>query len=255
MTQETNPLDQFLFQIIKECKGKILDYGCGQGRFIDYCHKRGLKIYGADSFEGIYQSWESQSNSILRIHDNVVPVKNKSFEVVITNQVLEHIHPDAILDVSKEIRRLIANDGFSLHIFPTKKTLIEPHVGILGAHWLKNGSSIQRRYLQIGFKLGFGYWRSEAKRDHCATKTNSVWVEESCNALQNHCFFVSLKDWRKAMQQNGLRVERVGYSLFIHALPISIKPHLEFLSRFRIVKLVLNELVSLKLGEILRIKI
>ena len=121
MRPETSPLDDFLFEFIKDFKGKILDYGCGQGRFIDFCHRRGLRIFGADTFQGIYQSWESQSNSILRIEKGLVNAEDNSFEVVITNQVLEHIPPDAIFDISREITRLIALDGFGFHIFPTKK--------------------------------------------------------------------------------------------------------------------------------------
>jgi hypothetical protein len=253
VVEETSPLDNFLFEIVKNQQGKILDYGCGQGRFIEYCGERGLKIYGADTFEGIYQSWDSQSGSILKIQNNVVPAEDKSFEVVITNQVLEHIPPAAIFDVSRELTRLISNNGFGFHIFPTKKTLVEPHVGIVGAHWLKNGSRIQRKYLQTCFKLGFGYWRSNEKRGRYATKTCNEWVNESASALKNHCFFVSFKKWEKAIRRNGLNVENVGYLLVIFLLPKPFKTLLKLLTHYKIARTVLNILVSLRLGSILRV--
>lgn len=253
MIEETSPLDNFLFEIIKDEKGKILDYGCGQGRFINYCHVRGLKICGADTFEGIYESWESNSDSILKIQSNKVPAEDQTFDVIVTNQVLEHIPLEAVSEVSRELTRLMSSSGFGFHIFPTKGTLVEPHVGIIGAHWLKNGSKIQRLYLQICFNLGFGFWRSEMKRGRFASKTKKEWVDESANSLQNYCFFVSSKQWEKVMKTNGFEVEKVGYLLITHIMPNSIKTQVEYLTRYKIVKNVLNILVSLRLGIILRI--
>jgi len=253
MFEETSPLDAFLFEIIGNQKGKILDYGCGQGRFIDYCRVRGLAIYGADTFQGIYESWSAHSDSILKIENNVVPAKNHSFEVVISNQVLEHIPYKAVSDVSRELTRLLSSTGYGLHIFPTRKTLIEPHVGIFGAHWFKSGSTLQKIYLYICFKLGFGYWRSNEKRGRFSTKSADEWVHESLTALKNHCFYISNRHWSREIQHKGFRVENVGYLLLLFAMPKSLKSPLQLLARPKFVKRFLNTLVSMRLGVILRI--
>jgi 2-polyprenyl-3-methyl-5-hydroxy-6-metoxy-1,4-benzoquinol methylase len=43
-------------KILKIQTGKLLDYGCGEGRFIKLCSGRGLKILGADTYDGTYNS-------------------------------------------------------------------------------------------------------------------------------------------------------------------------------------------------------
>jgi 2-polyprenyl-3-methyl-5-hydroxy-6-metoxy-1,4-benzoquinol methylase len=81
MIEETSKLDDFLFNIIKNQPVKILDFGCGQGRFVEYCRTRGLKIYGADTYEGVYEAWSTESKHIFKIQNNVVPVENHKFAI------------------------------------------------------------------------------------------------------------------------------------------------------------------------------
>jgi SAM-dependent methyltransferase len=190
MINEESPLDYFLFDIIKNEKEEVLDYGCGQGRFIEFCKDRNLKIFGADTYEGIYTFWNFDSDSIFKISDNRIPVGDESFRVVLSNQVLEHIPPNLVASVAREITRLIKIGGYGIRIFPTRKTIIEPHVGLFGAHWFKSGSKIQFFYLRMCHIIGFGCWRLEMKRGGKPNKTGLEWARASSESLKNHCFYV-----------------------------------------------------------------
>ncbi len=248
-----NPLDEFLCNLLKDTSGDILDYGCGDGRFIDYCSKKGVRVIGADTFKGIYETWTQNSKKIIKIKNDRVPALDKSFGAVISNQVLEHIPMELVPKVCKEITRLISNSGVGIHIFPTRQTIIEPHVGIIGAHWLRRDSTLQKFYLFVCFKLGFGYWRSEKKRGKQRSRTCKDWVTSSQNSLANHCYFVPKKVWTKAFRAEKVKVDDVSYLLLIFALPSFFRPCIEFFSRSITLKFIMNKIVHLRIGVVLKI--
>jgi 2-polyprenyl-3-methyl-5-hydroxy-6-metoxy-1,4-benzoquinol methylase len=162
---EISPSDIFLWQRITKHPGKILDFGCGRGRFIDFCSQNGLEIKGTDSFKGIYKGWYSDSKRILKIRNQKIPVESNSFNIVVSNQVLEHIELSESKIVVEELMRVLTKDGFGIHIFPTRLTLIEPHVGIIGAHWIRS-RRLQRYYSTFCFlkKRGIGVQKAREEK-------------------------------------------------------------------------------------------
>ena len=251
--QENSPIDFFIYGQIKNFSGRILDYGCGSGRFIDFCKERSLVVDGADSFQGIYKSWSTKNSAIFRIENGVVPKQDQYYDIVISSMVLEHVSNTKAEEVARELKRLLSSNGFELHIFPTKKTLIEGHIGILGAHWLKKCPRIQNNYLKICFKLGYGYWRSDTKRGSITTKTCNDWVSDSINTLNEHCFYISVKDWKNLFEDNSLNVEDVSYLILIFAMPDFISGLLIQLSSIKVLRVLMNTLVHLRLGTALRL--
>jgi SAM-dependent methyltransferase len=80
------------------------------------------------------------------------PYEPGSFDFIISNQVLEHVRDHAFLFA--EIRRCLATDGVSLHLFPLGTTIYEVHAHMPFVHWLR--SPEQRRKLMLLFAhLGF----------------------------------------------------------------------------------------------------
>ena len=55
-----------------------------------------------------------------------LPFPDRSFDVLVTTQVMEHVH-DYETTLS-EMRRVLNNKGVSLHMFPARRRPIEPHV-------------------------------------------------------------------------------------------------------------------------------
>jgi SAM-dependent methyltransferase len=253
LIEENTILDFFMLDMIRNQSGKILDYGCGAGRFIKFCKARDIEIIGADTYEGIYSSWKPEFGTILQITNSAIPELDHSFQVVLSNQVFEHIPLQLVPNVCQELIRLMALGGFAIHIFPTKKTLIEPHVGIIGVHWLQRFPSIQRYYLKICCKLGFGYWRGAEKRSRTRCKSTEQCVNESLNALRNHCFFVSSQSVKDEMLRNGARVENIGYQFVAFLSPPRFEALARQIGKRQLGRWILNAIVSARLGTILKI--
>ena len=97
-------MDEFLYENIKNTTGKILDYGCGEGRFIKLCSDRGLKILGADTYDGIYNSWKTDKQNIVSIYNNLTPFPNSEFQVILSNQTFEHIQQTKIENFNRELK-------------------------------------------------------------------------------------------------------------------------------------------------------
>jgi SAM-dependent methyltransferase len=91
-------------------RGRILDFGCGAGYFLERALKRGWDAYGVDFGSWIYKA--AAARSVANVY--VGPLQDHKFpdgffDVICANQVLEHLSsPKADLG---EIRRTIRSGG------------------------------------------------------------------------------------------------------------------------------------------------
>jgi ubiquinone/menaquinone biosynthesis C-methylase UbiE len=84
---------------------KLLDLGCGKGKFIDYLKKRykNIEFYGVDP---VYHDNEN----LLFGTATKIPFKDYSFDVLLSIEVLQHVkHLDLALH---EINRVLNSDGY-----------------------------------------------------------------------------------------------------------------------------------------------
>ncbi len=108
---------------------KVLDYGCGQGSWIDLQATifPEAKIYGIDiSGTAIEKAKRRFANFHFNVFDgDKAPFPNESFDLVFSYHVLEHVYD---IDVSiQDISRLIKKGGYAVIIFPcgNEKSLLE----------------------------------------------------------------------------------------------------------------------------------
>lgn len=85
------------FSLTSQPRPKILDYGCGAGEIVEAGIRRGLDIYGAETF---YEGGNTREavrakgllgNRIKEIQNGRLPFADGSFALVVSNQVLEHV--------------------------------------------------------------------------------------------------------------------------------------------------------------------
>ncbi|MDQ2084637.1 class I SAM-dependent methyltransferase [Xanthobacteraceae bacterium Astr-EGSB] len=141
---------------------RILDFGCGTGALVTKGIGRHVDIWGADTFEGFYEQWEvnipeAARSRIKRIEAGVIPFADESFDVVIANQVFEHIREP--LPVLQEIKRVLCPGGLFIALFPHAGVWFEGHVGLYFPHWMNGWPRLRSLYLRLGMRLGFGYYR------------------------------------------------------------------------------------------------
>lgn len=112
-----------LLQYFGDIHGKrILDAGCGKGRFSDVLLKAGAEVVGLDFSDELLQETRNinggffTQGSLTRL-----PFKDNSFDYVFSIEVLEHI-PDTELAIS-ELIRVLRNNGKILIIDKNKCSL------------------------------------------------------------------------------------------------------------------------------------
>ncbi len=162
---------------------KLLDFGCGNGQVVLKALDMGYDAHGTDLYE---RGWERDRPTTLgnRLHQmpspDKIPFPNDYFDIIITNQVFEHINDKP--PVVRELARVLKPSGKLIAIFPTSEIIIEPHLKVPFVHRLRNGGVTQKMILKI-----FYAFRSvsppQANRD--------VLVNNALTNLRNDLSYIS----------------------------------------------------------------
>lgn len=117
---------------------RILDYGCGAGGLVYGLRERGFEAHGFDLHKphdlkddlGVLRF--ADPSRVTRFDMSAPPdaidtgFEPESFDCVVSTSVLEHVLDHA--PVMSEIARVLKPDGFALHVYPGRTSLIEPHM-------------------------------------------------------------------------------------------------------------------------------
>jgi len=113
----------------------ILDLGCGEGSLVGAFRQKGYDAYGCDYIDNkgssdftrdVQNRFDAGVLRAIEVSRYCLPFEDNTFDYIFSMQVFEHVMDyDATL---REIRRILKPEGLSLHIFPSRYTLIEPHV-------------------------------------------------------------------------------------------------------------------------------
>ncbi len=121
--------DKFLRVIISLSKNfedkeniKILDWGCGKGELVDYLKDNNFNCFGVEiSKSKMYQKSTEYKNNIsekifLINADNKTNFKSDYFDIIITNQVIEHMeNKDSFLfEMNRILKKVVFHTIFYL---------------------------------------------------------------------------------------------------------------------------------------------
>ena len=123
-------------------------------------------------------------NIIFNMPNGKIPFDDNSFDLIINNQVLEHV--DNIDFALSEMSRVLKTGGIVLSLFPDRSVWREGHVGIAFCHWFSKGSKVRWLYLFIFRLFGFGY--------HKKNKNIIQWTIDRSNYLDNQTFYISYSE-------------------------------------------------------------
>ena len=93
-------------------EGKILDAGCGLGRWVVYLKRRGLDVYGMDiSEEGLRQAKTYDPSLSLFVGDSLaLPLEENSLDTILSLGVIEHFE-DGPRQALLEMHRVLKPGG------------------------------------------------------------------------------------------------------------------------------------------------
>ena len=119
---------------------KILDFGCGAGRMVRALRARGfVNAYGYDVRDGrTLVGAERDHIQVGSLLDLRLPYEDNTFDLVISNQVFEHVQDQ--VRTFEELLRVTRPGGHGLHIIPARYRPIEAHIfvpfgGVLQHRW------------------------------------------------------------------------------------------------------------------------
>ena len=135
---------KYVDQLVKNNKSiRILDYGCGGGQLLTY-----LRILGYSNLTGVDVGDEKKINQLntmygkigygtdtFFIYDGVsLPFDDNSFDVIISQQVLEHVHN--VEKYFSESKRVLSSRGVILLEFPHRLVPFDTHTRMWFIHYL-----------------------------------------------------------------------------------------------------------------------
>ena len=140
---------------------RILDFGCGAGRMVFRLRELGFDAYGFDIHDYVaYRSdddrqWfrfsqsTSRDTSAFTIDADryAVPFEDDFFDVVHSTSVIEHVLD--IRPMMRECARVLRPDGVSIHFYPPKYQLVEPHLYVPLASFVQ-----YKQWLRVWIALG-----------------------------------------------------------------------------------------------------
>jgi SAM-dependent methyltransferase len=136
---------------------RVLDFGCGGGVLVSMLRDAGFDAYGVDVPDNpfIAEAATSAHRQYLRAYTagTTLPFDDDSFDVVISDQVFEHVVP--LESAVAEIDRVLKPGGRSYHHIPTLRVLREGHIGIPLSHRLPPGD-LRLRYTTAMRRIGLG---------------------------------------------------------------------------------------------------
>lgn len=169
---------------------RVLDYGCGSGQIIKELRMHEIEAFGCDVF---YEGGDYSSSidptllsggTIKRMNGDLIPFESSLFDIVINNQVMEHV--ENLESVLAEIQRVLKPGGQVLSLFPDKGVWREGHCGIPFLHWFPKYSHIRIYYAASLRVLGFGY--------HKGSKSVIQWSRDFCDWLDKWTHYRTRKE-------------------------------------------------------------
>ena len=124
----------------------ILEIGTGSGGIAAYFAAQNIQ-FNVQAVDVVDSRVTKEGYQFQLVNGTTLPFKDESFDVVITNHVIEHVgESDAQLHHLCEVKRVLKKDGVAYLAVPNRWMLIEPHYRLIFLSWLPQ--KYRSRYLK-----------------------------------------------------------------------------------------------------------
>jgi SAM-dependent methyltransferase len=192
---------EFLIGVVEDLVppgASVLDFGCGKGDIVLELlrrgwHCRGVELFGSGSGTNIAQSLIERGllgNAVLQYDGETLPFEGDIFDVVISNQVFEHV-PDLATSLN-EIWRVLKPGGWLVCSFPSKDAIREAHCNVPFVHWMPKSRA---RFLWLLAVRSLGIGRLKGRR------SRSQWAHFFNEWLEENTYYLSRKEINARFQE------------------------------------------------------
>lgn len=119
-------LNYFIYpKYLKEFKNRlemeIYDFGCGNGEFLKFCNKKGVKAIGIDCNYSLVEGCQKKGLNV--IHDDIITFSEPGTKInnAICDNVIEHLTLKEIYKCFRNLKNLMSKEGILLIIVPGVK--------------------------------------------------------------------------------------------------------------------------------------
>jgi len=186
--------------------GRVLDYGCGGGHVVALGRQQSIDIYGVEAFYAGSNARQIASdngllgNAVLELgEDGVVPFEDGSFDLVVSNQVFEHVEDLGL--VLREIFRVLRPGGHLLTLFPAREVVREGHCGVPMIHWFSKESALRYPYMRLMRALGLGYFK--------AGKDQRTWARDFIGWLDRFTIYRTYEEVQSLFRRSGYLLQHI----------------------------------------------
>jgi len=197
-------LDFALGQMQCVKQDKILDFGCGNGIFVEAMRDKGLNAYGCDiapEFRGdLFLERQGVDGNMGEIFyyrlGEKLPFEDATFQSIFSYQVFEHIK-DLEFSV-KELSRVIKSGGIIYSEFAASYPYVDCHTGLPFIYLMQKSSfsTLNKIYCALVVKLGY------VKKEEIA----KMW-----RFAHKYLFFRSYGSMDSVFRKYGFRVLDITY--------------------------------------------
>ena len=115
----------------------LLEIGTGSGGIANYFGTHASGRFTVDAVDVVDNRLVTEGYAYRQVSDTRLPYADRSFDVVLTNHVIEHVGDEAAQRAHlAEIRRVLKADGVCYLAVPNRWMLVEPHYQLIFLSWL-----------------------------------------------------------------------------------------------------------------------
>ena len=129
---------ELLLGLNADCRGlKLLEIGTGSGGIAHYFANVSAHNFQVNAVDVTDSRLTAEGYQFQLVKDVMLPFANETFDVVITNHVIEHVGDySAQCDHLREVRRVLKKGAIGYLAVPNRWMLVEPHFKLIFLSWL-----------------------------------------------------------------------------------------------------------------------